>query len=365
MQPACLKKCITKTDSLCWFRSLELMLGPMSATSLPPVAEPLGGPWSALELRHLQALLGVADEGTFSRAATRLGYTQSAVSQQIAALERMVGTPLFDRPGGPRPVELTEAGRSMVEHARGVLRRLGAAQAEVAAIAAGDRGTIRVGTVQSVGTRVLPRVLATFHERRPGVDIVLRESYDVYELLDAVADGELDITFTEVPPESRFEYRRMLDDPFVLVAPAGSEIAERGSIPVGEIAALPLIGYRNGACSTVVERIFRPSDEPTYVFRSDDNPTIQGCVASGIGCWATPLLTVDTDDPAVAIVPIEPAPEPRHIALAWPATRRSSPAVAEFVDVAAEVGRDVEQRLTDVMAASTAAPRVPAASPGA
>ena len=220
----------------------------------------------------------MADEGTFSRAATRLGYTQSAVSQQIAALERMVGTPLFDRPGGPRPVELTEAGRTMVEHARGVLRRLGAAQAEVAAVAAGDRGTIRVGTVQSVGTRVLPRLLASFHERRPGVDIVLRESYDVYELLDAVADGELDVTFTEVAPESRFEYRRMLDDPFVLVAPAGSDVAERGSIPVGEIVSLPLIGYRNGACSTVVERIFRPGDEPTYrvpVRRQPDDPGVR------------------------------------------------------------------------------------------
>ena len=75
-----------------------------------------GGAWSALELRHLHALLAVADEGTFSRAATRLGYTQSAVSQQIAGLERMLGTPLFDRPGGPRPVELTEAGRAMVDH---------------------------------------------------------------------------------------------------------------------------------------------------------------------------------------------------------------------------------------------------------
>ncbi len=95
------------------------------------------------------------------------------------------------------------------------------------------------------------------------------------------------------------------------------------------------------------------------MFRSDDNPTIQGCVASGIGYWATPLLTVDTDDPAVAVVPIEPAPEPRHIALAWPATRRSSPAVGEFVDVAEEVCRAVEQRLADVLPASAPARRTP------
>lgn len=274
------------------------------------------------------------------------------VSQQIGALERMVGTALFDRPGGPRPVELTEAGRTMVEHARGVLRRLGAAQAELAAIAAGDRGTVRVGTVQSVGTRVLPQVLARFHERRPGVDVVLRESHDVHVLLDAVADGGLDVTFTEVTPESRFEYRPMLDDPFVLVAPTGSPIAERAAVTIDEVTALPLISYRDAVCSTLIEQIFRPGETPSFVFRSDDNPTIQGCVASGIGYWATPLLTVDTDDPAITVVPIEPAPDPRHIALAWPATRRSSPAVGDLVDVAEEVCRTVGQRLTVVMAAA-------------
>jgi DNA-binding transcriptional LysR family regulator len=332
------------------------MLGRVTAATSASPSDLLAGPWSALELRHLQALLAVADEGTFSRAAARLGYTQSAVSQQISALERMLGTPVFDRPGGPRPVELTEAGRTMVDHARGVLRRLGAAQAELAAIAAGDRGTIRVGTVQSIGTRVLPRLLSRFHERRPGVEVVLRESHDVTELLDAVADGELDVTFTEVAPEPRFHERRMLDDPFVLVAPAGSDIAGRASVAVDEIAALPLIGYRDAVCSTVVEQIFQPGDDPRFVFRSDDNPTIQGCVASGIGYWATPLLTVDTDDPAVAIVPIDPAPDPRHIALAWPASRRSSPAVAEFVDVAEEVCAEVERRLGAVLAAPSAAP---------
>jgi DNA-binding transcriptional LysR family regulator len=325
------------------------------STPLPSTpSEPLGGPWSALELRHLQALLAVADEGTFSRAADRLGYTQSAVSQQIAALERMVGTPLFDRPGGPRPVELTEAGHAMVEHARGVLRRLGAAQAELAAITAGDRGTIRVGTVQSVGTRVLPQLLTRFHELRPGVAVVLRESHDVHELLDAVANGDLDITFSELAPEARFQYRRMLDDPFVLVAPAGSDVAGRTSITVEEITALPLIGYRDAVCSTIVEQIFQPGDAPRFVFRSDDNPTIQGCVASGIGYWPTALLTVDTDDPAVAVIPIEPAPDPRHVALAWPASRRSSPAVIEFVDAAEEVCAEVERRLTAVLAAPVA-----------
>ena len=329
------------------------------ASPAEPLVPPVTGPLSALELRHLHALVAVADEGTFSRAASRLGYTQSAVSQQIAALERMLGTPLFDRPGGPRPVALTEAGRTMVDHARGVLHRLGVAQAEIAAISAGDRGTLRVGTVQSVGTRVLPELLARFRHQRPGIEVVLRESHDVNELLALVADGELDVTFTEIQHDPRFEYRRMLDDPFVLVAPKGSPETSRRSVTIEHVADLPLIGYRDALCRTIVDEIFPASGAatpPAFVFRSDDNPTIQGCVASGIGYWVTPLLTVDTDDTAVGVLPIEPAPEPRRVALAWSATRRTSAAVADFVAVAEGVCLAVEQRFAAVLAGSARRP---------
>jgi DNA-binding transcriptional LysR family regulator len=321
------------------------MLVGVHVKTATPQSDLLAGPWSALELRHLQALLAVADEGTFSRAAARLGYTQSAVSQQISALERMLGTQVFDRPGGPRPVELTEAGRTMVDHARGVLGRLSVAHAEVEAIATGDRGTVRVGTVQSVGTRVLPELLAQFRERRPGVEFVLRESHDVTELLAAVAEGALDVTFTDVGDDPRFVHRHMLDDPFVLVAPVGSPEASLASVTLEHAAALPMIGYRNQVCGLLVDQLFRTGpNPPTFVFRSDDNPTIQGCVASGIGYWATPLLTVAPDDPAVAVVPIVPAPEPRRIALAWSATRRTSPAIETFVEVATTVCADIERR---------------------
>ena len=79
-------------------------------------------------MRHLAALEAVETEGSFGRAANKLGYTQSAVSQQIATLERIVGEKLIERPGGPRPVTLTEAGRLLLRHARAIVARLQAAQ---------------------------------------------------------------------------------------------------------------------------------------------------------------------------------------------------------------------------------------------
>src|SRR5215475_10581426 len=115
--------------------------------------------WLGVELRHFAALDAVASEGSFGRAAARLGYTQSAVSQQIATLERIVGEQLIERPGGSRPVALTEGGQLLLRHARAIVARMQAAQADLAALSAGEGGSLHVGIFQSVGARLLPEVM--------------------------------------------------------------------------------------------------------------------------------------------------------------------------------------------------------------
>ena len=162
-----------------------------------------------LELRHLVALEAIASEGSFGRAAQRLGYTQSAISQQIASLERIVGQRLIERPGGPRPVTLTEAGALLLSHAEGIMARLQAASADLEALAAGDAGPLRIGTYQSVGARILPRLLSSFSAEWPKVDIRLVESTDDRELLQLVECGEADVSFCVYPLEpGPFEARR-------------------------------------------------------------------------------------------------------------------------------------------------------------
>src|SRR2546425_3255873 len=116
--------------------------------------------WLGVELRHFLALEAVAREGSFGKAATALGYTQSAVSQQIATLERIVGQRLVERPGGPKPVSLTEAGRLLLTHADAIAARVAAAQADLTALAEGQSGKPRGGGFQSVGQRVLPGGMA-------------------------------------------------------------------------------------------------------------------------------------------------------------------------------------------------------------
>jgi DNA-binding transcriptional LysR family regulator len=290
-------------------------------------------------------LLAVVEESTFSAAAERLGYTQSAVSQQIAALERVVGAPLFERPGGPRRVRLTAVGEALVVHARALLARLHAAQADVHTLLAGERGTLRVGTLQSVGTKVLPRLLRRFREERPGIDLGLLESHDPTELARGVESGLLDLSFSSLPlPDAPLEARWVLDDPFVFVAPADSREAARSSISIQEIARLPLIGLRDPAQhQELAERLQPASVHANFVFRSNDNPTIQGFIAAGLGYGLLPRLTVDETDPNVAVRPVRPSPPPRHLAVLWHSERQLPPAVQHFVSIAADVCEQLSQ----------------------
>jgi len=300
--------------------------------------------WLGLDLRHLVALKTIADEGSFGRAAERLGYTQSAISQQIATLERIVGLRLIDRPGGPRPISLTEAGRILLRHAEAIQARLLAAKADMAALEAGDVGRLRVGTFQSVGTRILPTLLRRFSETHPGVEILLHESVNESELLDRVERGELDLTFWTLPAEpGPYESVELLWDPYVLVVPAGSPLASSKRPPsLREIALQPLVGFNHCSATDQVEaQLSSSGGKPNFVFRSDNNGTVQGLVGAGVGISVAPLLTVDEDDTSIAIVDLHGRIPPRVIGLVWHADRHLSPAAEAFVGSAIEVCREL------------------------
>jgi len=300
---------------------------------------------SGLELRHLVALEAIAKEGSFGRAAQKLGYTQSAISQQIAALERIVGQRLIDRPGGPRPVTLTEAGTLLLNHTEGIMARLQAANADLEALAAGDAGPLRIGTYQSVGARILPSLLRTYAAEWPRVDIRLVESTDDRELLRLVERGEADVTFCVFPLEpGPFEAVELMRDPYVLVVGADSPLAGREKPPsLREILELPLISYRS--CRTtqrVEERLRLVGKEPQVVFRSDDNGTVQALVAAGVGVALVPRLTVDPADESIEVVDLGDRVPPRLIGIAWHTDRQLTTAAHAFVGAAQAVCRSKE-----------------------
>ena len=306
--------------------------------------------WPGVELRHLAALKAIAEEGSFGRAGARLGYTQSAVSQQIATLERAVGERLLERPGGPRPVSLTEAGDILLRHADAIVARLDAARADLEALAAGEAGALRIGTYQSVGQRILPAVIRRFSAEWPSVELRVSEASTDQELFGLVERGELDLTFADYSLwEGPFEAVDLLRDPYVLLVQAESPLAQRKQPPaLGEIAQLPLIGFRQCRSSALVEANFHDRGlRPNFVFRSDDNGIVQAMVSAGVGVAITPRLTVDFNDPTVAVVPLEGVVPPRRLVLLWHKDRYRSPAARGFTDVALEAclafGEDAEQ----------------------
>jgi DNA-binding transcriptional LysR family regulator len=293
--------------------------------------------WLGVELRHLAALEAVVRTRSFGAAARELGYTQSAVSQQIAQLERIVGQRLFDRPGGPRRVEPTDAGLLLLRHADAIVARLDAAHADMDALAEGAAGTLRVGIFQSVGARLLPALVRRFRAQWPLVGVRVREESDAAELLRMIEHGELDLTFAELPlPEGPFEWIELLQDPYVLLVSARSELAEHEAAPsLREVAKLPLLGRRStdGPERHLAGRV--PGLD--VVFRTDDNGTLQALVAEGLGVAIEPRLVVDLRDRGVKALPFGSRIPPRTIVLAWHRDRYRSPAAQAFVELAKEL----------------------------
>jgi molybdate transport repressor ModE-like protein len=297
--------------------------------------------WLGVELRHFLALEAVAREGSFGKAARALGYTQSAVSQQIAALERIVGQRLVERPGGPKPVSLTEAGRLLLKHADAIAARVAAAQADLTALGDGEAGTLRVGVFQSVGQRILPELMRRYLSAWPQVKVSLTESANDEELLTLVERGDLDLTFSDLPlPEGPYESVELLRDPYVLVVAADSPFVDRDGPPTTrELAELDLIGHKH--CRTIKQLEANIRLPLTFVFRSDHNQTVQALVASGVGSALVPKLTMDPEDETTELIDIPKLP-PRVIALAWHRDRYRTPAAHAFVDTAEAVTAELE-----------------------
>ncbi len=295
-----------------------------------------------VEIRHLAALEAIVDTGSFGAAARALGYSQSAVSQQMATLERAAGVRLLDRPVGTRTVTLTEAGERLLRHARRITGAMRAAEADLTALARGDVGTVHVGTFQSASVRLLPRVMRAFVDRRPGIEVRLTEADYEDELLARLRSGALELSFLLRTEDASLDAVTVLSDPYVLLVPRSSPLAARDrAVSLREVASLPLVGYRRPEGGEAILR--GAGAEPNVVFRSDESAVVQGLVGAELGHALVPQLTVDRGDPSVSVVPVRGI-APREITLAWHVDRTLSPGAIAFRDVVVELAGTLAER---------------------
>jgi DNA-binding transcriptional LysR family regulator len=241
---------------------------------------------SAIDLRSLRAMVAVADAGSFRSAARQLGYTQSAVSHQIATLERGLDAVLFTRPGGRAAIALTPAGEAVYRRARRVLGEVQTLGADVAAVQTGERQTLRIGTFQTATTELLPNALRELREHWNDIEVSLSESQANAPTFDQLAAGELDLALLVNPePDERIRSIPLMDDPWVILTRRDSELAGVQSPTFDLLDGADIVAWNRRWRSQVEleEAWRRRAIRPRVVYRTDDNLALQRLVAAGHG----------------------------------------------------------------------------------
>jgi DNA-binding transcriptional LysR family regulator len=299
------------------------------------------------DVKQLRVLRAVAEHGSFSAAADALSYTQPAISQQIAALEKRAGTTLVDR--GSRGVRLTDAGRALVDHAEVVLARLAAAEAELDAIAGIRGGRVRLSSFPTAGASLLPPAVAEFTRRHPDVELsfVEREPEEAAQMLRA-AELEIAILFEydRLHPSEfeRFyegiEVHHLVDDPMYLALPNGHPLARKQRVRLKDVAGETWIqeSGTHSWCGRFHQTVCEAAGfTPKVGFRSDDYNVVQGLIAAGVGISLLPGLSLTNVREDIVVRSLGRQAPARQITAGTLAGRYRSPATDAMLKILSEV----------------------------
>jgi DNA-binding transcriptional LysR family regulator len=299
-----------------------------------------------LNVGRLRVLKEVAYRGSFSSAAEALSYTQSAVSQQISSLEAETGMTLLER--HPRGVTLTAAGQTLVGHAEGILARLEAAEAALAAIAGLRGGRLRIASFPTAGATLMPLAIATFRSAYPDVELTLSEG-EPEEIAPRLRAGELDLALLfefagETPLQGDMTRVELLEDPMYLALPSDHPLAGAQKLRLEDLKAQAWVQTaRSSPCARHVVRCCHAAGfEPHVAFESDDYQTVQGLVAAGVGVALIPELALSVVREEIVIRALSPSPPLRQVVAATPARARLVPAAPAMLGVLEHVAKRYE-----------------------
>jgi DNA-binding transcriptional LysR family regulator len=289
-----------------------------------------------LNVARLKVLTEVAYRGSFSAAAEALSYSQSAVSQQIAALEAETGMTLLER--HPRGVSLTAAGQTLVGHAEGILARLEAAEASLSDIAGLRGGRLRMASFPTAGATLMPLAIATFRERYPDVELTLAEG-EPEQIAPRLRAGELDLAllfeFDESPLAEGIARVELLEDPLFLALPREHSLAAKPKLRLRDLHGESWVQTSSSSpCARQVVRSCHAAGfEPRVSFESDDYQTVQGLVAAGVGVALIPVLALTVVREDITIRALSPHPPVRQVIAATPAGARLLPAAPAMLGI--------------------------------
>ena len=289
------------------------------------------------EIRHLVYFREVAQQLHFRKAAESLGVAQPALSRQIAHLERALGMILFSR--SRRRVELTPAGRHLLEQTEPLLRQLQRLPTDLQAIVDGESGTLRVGFTGLAMATVLPAILREFQRQRPGIRVELNESPTATQV-EALRAGDMACGFLHPDslPEG-FQFRQLLKERNGVVLPADHALAGRRTLRLKDLAEVPFVLFPRLHNPSFYDRTLSAFNEagvsPRIVEEIWPRTNAVGLVRSGLGATLMcPSEAKNLPDEVVFKTLKGPTPESRF-ALAWRESTDNPPALASFLQAAA------------------------------
>jgi DNA-binding transcriptional LysR family regulator len=289
----------------------------------------------------------VATYGSITAAADALGYTTSAVSQQIAKLEKEAGQPLLERHA--RGVVLTDAGRSVVRHTERILIELEAADAELDEIRGLRAGVLAIGTFPTAGSSLLPLVIKEFKTRHPGIELSVL-SGRFAQLVDALRRRETELSLLWDYEWNRIDdptliYHHLMNDPTVLLVSEHHRLADRESISIGELRDESWVVRADDhpVAQTLDKLCQQGGFAPRTSVFAHDYGEVQAMVAVELGVAIAPRLAVLNPRSDVRSIPLATRPPQRRILIAHLTERRLSPAAHEAIAVSAAAARRLEE----------------------
>ena len=300
-----------------------------------------------LDVRRMRVLREVAIRGSFSAAAESLSFTQSAISQQIAALEREAGTTLVQR--SARGVKLTEAGEALVRHTDAIMARLAEAEAELEAIAGLRGGRLRMAAFESAGATLMPLAIAAFRQQHPAVELSMSmsEPEDCVPLLRS-GDLDLGIVFESAVTQADDGIDRvhLIEDPMYLVLPRDHPLANRRRVRLADLAGEAWIGGQPDCeCNRLISRACAVAGyEPRIAFETDDYTAMQGFVAAGVGVSLIAELGLTSVRDDIVVRDLGRDTPVRQIFAATLADGYRSPATQAMLEILKDVAARYESR---------------------
>lgn len=268
-----------------------------------------------MELHQLRYVIAVAEEGSFTRAADRLYLAQPSLSVQVRKLEQELGTRLFNRLG--RGVALTSAGEAFLPHARRALFEVEQAREQVEAVLGLKLGRVALGVLPSVGSALLPDILAAFKARYPGVDVRLLEDNVSLEFERMVHDGQLDLAVIRMPCTLKdLSAQTLVREPMVALVPTAHRLAGRPDVSLTELVGEEFITMKpgQGLRELVVDVCARAGFEPNITVETGQLSIVRGMVRAGVGVSVLPRLAAGREN---LLLPLTEPYARRELGVVW------------------------------------------------